>query len=170
VTYESWESDYTAPIPIEEKERVLYISDALDVDTPIVGRFEVALYLSLNVPDTDLQVSLYEVNKLGETKYIASDMLRLRYREGLNQPKLAVPDEVYLCKFNTPYFTALEAKKGSRFVLAINAINSPNVQKNYNSGKDVSIETREDAQTAVISIYHSPEMSSYIKIPVGLKN
>lgn len=162
--------DYTAPIPIEEKGRVIYISDALDTDTPIAGRFEVALYLSLNVPDTDLQVSLYEINKLGETKYIGTDMLRLRYREGLNKPKLAIPGEVFFCKFDTPYFTALEAKKGSRFVLAINAIDSPNLQKNYNSGKDVSTETREDAQKAEISIYHSPENTSYIKIPMGLKN
>ena len=81
-----------------------------------------------------------------------------------------MPDEVFFCKFNTPDFTALEAKKGSRFVLAINAINSPYFQKNYNSGKNVSTEIKEDAQKAEISIYHSPEKTSYIKIPISLKN
>jgi len=69
---------YTAPIPIEEKGRVIYVSNKLDTDTPIVGRFEVGLYLSLNVPDTDIKVSLYTVNEVGETKYIGSDMLLYR--------------------------------------------------------------------------------------------
>lgn len=161
---------YTAPIPIEEKGRVIYVSNKLDTNTPIVGRFEVGLYLSLNVPDTDIQVSLYAVNEVGETKYIGSDMLRLRYREGLNRPKLVVPGKVFFCKFDTPYITALEVKRGSRFILSINAMNSVYLQKNYNSGKDVSLETKEDAKKAEISVYHSPKNSSYIKIPVGLKN
>jgi len=108
---------YTAPIPIEEKGRTIYISDAIETKTSIVGRFEVGLYLSLNVPDTDLSVSLYTINEVGETKYIGYNSLRLRYREGLDNPKFAVPDEVFLCKFDTPYFTALEVDEGSRFIL-----------------------------------------------------
>ncbi len=159
---------FTSPIPIEQKERVVYISEKLDANTPIVGRFEVGLYLSLNVPDTDMEVTLYEVDEIGATKYIGTDLLRLRYREGLEQAKLVTPGEIMLCKFDTPYFTALEAKKGSRLVLVVNAINTPELQKNYNSGKDVSTETKEDALQAEISIYHSPENPSYIKIPVRL--
>jgi hypothetical protein len=49
-------------------------------------------------------------------------------------------------------------------------MNSEYLQKNYNSGKDVSLETKEDAKKAEISICHSPEKSSYIRIPIGLKN
>ncbi|MDY8135421.1 CocE/NonD family hydrolase [Aquimarina sp. 2201CG5-10] len=161
---------YTAPIPIEEKGRIIYVSNKLDTNTRIVGRFEVGLYLSLNVPDTDIQVSLYVVNELGETKYIGSDMLRLRYREGLNRPKLAVPGEVFFCKFDTPYITALELKRGNRFILTINSMNFSYIQKNYNSGKDVSLESKIDAKTAEITVHHSSEHPSYIKIPVGHKN
>ena len=142
----------------------------LGSDISIAGRFEVGLYLSLNVPDTDMQVSLYEVNEVGETKYIGSDRLRLRYREGLNRPKLVVPGEVFLCKFDTPYITALELKRGSRFVLTINSMNFSYIQKNYNSGQDVSLETKKDAKKAEITIHHSQENPSYIKIPIGLKN
>ncbi len=160
---------YTAPIPIEEKGRILYVSNKLDINTNVVGRFKVGLYLSLDVPDTDLQVSLNVVNEVGEIKYIGSDMLRLRYREGLNQPKLAVPNQVFFCKFETPFITALELKKGSRFIFSINSLNSPYLQKNYNSGKDISLETKEDAKKAKITIYHSPENPSYIKIPINHK-
>lgn len=165
----SGEDYYKAPIPIEEKGRVIYVSKALKTDTSLVGRFEVGLYLSLNVPDTDLQVSLYSVNEVGETKYVGSDRLRLRYREGLSQPRLVKPGEVFFCKFNAPYITALTLEKGSRFILSINSLNTVYLQKNYNSGKDVSLETKRDAQKAEITVHHSSEKPSYIKIPIGVK-
>ncbi len=167
VTYYQGADYYKAPIPVEEKGRIIYISNALDADTPIVGRFEVGLYLSLNVPDTDLMVELYAINQVGETTYIGSEALRLRYRNGLDRPKLAVPEEIFFCKFDTPFITALEVEKGSRFILSVKNLNTPYNQKNYNSGKDVSLETKEDAKEAKISVHHSPTYSSYIKIPVG---
>jgi len=161
---------YKAPIPIEEKGRLIYVSDKLEGNIPVFGRFEVGLHLSLNVPDTDMEVSLHTINEAGETRKIGSDELRLRYRDGLNKPKLAVQDKVFFCKFDTPYITALELEKGSRIVLTVNAINSIYYQKNYNSGKNVSLETKKDAKKAEISVHHSQENPSYIKIPVSLKN
>ena len=161
---------YTPPISIEEKGRIVYISPALKSATPIAGQFEVGLYLSLDVPDTDLQVNLYEINQIGETKFIGSDRLRLRYRNGLDRPEFVKPGEVFLCKFDTPFITALEAGKGSRLLLSISSMNTPYIQKNYNSGKDVSLETQQDAKKAEISIHHSPTYKSYIKIPIGSKN
>ena len=160
---------YRSPIPIEEKGRVIYISNVMETNTPVVGRFEVGLYLSMNVKDADLQVTLASINSVGETKYIGNDRLRLRYRESLSKPKLVKPDEMFFCKFDSPYITALEVEKGSRLVLMVSEINSVYLQKNYNSGKDVSKETEKDAQQAVINIYHSPESPSYIKIPIGVK-
>jgi len=161
---------YMAPIPIEERGRALYISEPLDTDTPIAGRFEVGLYLSMNVPDTDMQVALYAINEVGETKYIGSDNLRLRYRNGLYHTEFAVPGEMFFCSFDTPYITALEVEKGSRLVLSIAGINDSYLQKNYNSGKDVSLETQDDAKEAKITVHHSPMNASYIKVPLGLRN
>ncbi|MEM6378660.1 MAG: CocE/NonD family hydrolase [Bacteroidota bacterium] len=169
VNFYSGTDFYMAPLPIEEKARTLYISKPLDAATPIVGRFEVGLYLSLNVPDTDMELMLYAINEVGETKYIGSDRLRLRYRDGLSQPNFVEPGKVFLCKFDTPYITAMEVEKGSRFVLTVKGVNSPYLQKNYNAGKDVSLETDKDASIAKISIHYASNYPSYIKIPVGTK-
>ncbi|MET1260577.1 CocE/NonD family hydrolase [Flagellimonas sp. DF-77] len=158
---------YTAPLPIEEKGRILYISDPLAEDTALVGRFEAGLYLSMDVPDTDLQLTLYAIDEVGATTYIAAEMLRMRYREGLDKPKLVTPGEVFFCSFDAPYLSALEIKKGSRFVLAIHAMNFSYMQKNYNSGKDVSTESRADAKKAEIKLHHSRKYPSYLKIPLG---
>lgn len=160
---------YTAPIPIEEEGRVIYVSNEMETTTPVIGRFEVGLNLSLNVPDTDLLVTLYTVDPVGEVKYVGSESLRLRYRNGLSQPELVKPGEVFFCKFDSPYLTALEVEKGSRFILTINSVNSMYLQKNYNSGKDVSLETAIDAKKAEIKIYQSVENPSYIKIPIAPK-
>lgn len=158
---------YMAPIPIEEKRRLIYVSGALDSETTIAGQFEVGLYLTLNVPDSDMQVDLYTINQIGEMKYMGSNQLRLRYRIGLDKPELAIPGEMFFCKFDTPYITALTVEKGSRFALSISGINSKHLQKNYNSGKDVSLEEKEDAKKAEIIIHHSAENASYMKIPVN---
>ncbi len=165
-TYEGLDF-YKAPISIEEKRRIIYVSEALDSDTSIVGQFEVGLYLTLNVPDTDMSVQLHLINQIGETKYVGYDQLRLRYRNGLDIPEFAPQGKMFLCKFDTPYVTALVAEKGSRFALSITGINANYLQKNYNSGKDVSLETKKDAKKAEITIHHSPENASYIKIPIN---
>jgi len=158
---------YKAPIPIDQKGRVIYVSEKLDADTPIVGRFEVGLYLSTDVPDTDMGVELVAVNPVGETTYIGSDVLRLRYRESLERPKFIPEGEVFFCKFDTPYLTALEVEKGSRLVLSVSALNYAGYQKNYNSGKDVSLEGKQDAKKATINVHHSPTQKSYLKLPIG---
>ena len=163
------EDYYMAPLPIEEKGRLVYISDVLDNTTQIAGRFEVGLNLSVNVPDTDMQVGLYTISPAGETKYIGSDFLRLRYREGLDKPKLAQPNDIFFCKFDSPYITALEIEKGSRLLLTVGSINSMYYQKNYNSGKDVSQETKKDALKAEISIHHTSESPCFVKIPVSAR-
>ncbi len=160
---------YRAPIPIEEKRRILYISDPLDADTMVIGQFEVGLYLSLNVPDTDMSVQLHAIGPNGETRYIGYDQLRLRYRNGLTTPELVTPGDIFLCEFDTPYLTGLVVEKGSRFVLSVSGINVAYLQKNYNSGKEVSLETKEDAKTAKITVHHSPEKASYLKIPVDTR-
>lgn len=164
----SYEGDdyFMAPLPTVEKNRLIYVSEVLDTETTIAGRFELGLYLTLNVPDSDMRVELYTINQIGETKYIGDDQLRLRYREGLDKPKLVTPGEMIFCEFDTSYVTALTIEKGSRLVLTIKGINSKYLQKNYNSGKDVSLETEEDANKAKITVHHSPANASYLKIPI----
>jgi hypothetical protein len=46
------------------------------------------------------------------------------------------------------------------------AINSPGVEKNYNSGGVVENETAKDAHTAHITVYHDAAHPSAIELPV----
>jgi hypothetical protein len=56
--------------------------------------------------------------------------------------------------------------KGSRLRIVFSAVNSPDVEKNYNSGGAVENETARDAHTAHITIYHDAEHPSSLEIPI----
>jgi len=160
---------YKAPIPIELKNSLIFVSEELDSDTTISGEYEVGLYLNLDVLDTDMSIELQSINAIGEARYIGREQLRLRYRNSLEVPELITKGETFLCKFDLSYVTSLQLEKGSRFVLIVSGLNSKYLQKNYNSGKDVSTETKQDAKTAKITVHHSPIHASYLKIPIQRK-
>ena len=56
--------------------------------------------------------------------------------------------------------------KGSRLRLVFSCPNSINLEKNYNSGGDVSRETAKDARTAHVVLYHDAAHTSALELPV----
>jgi predicted acyl esterase len=56
--------------------------------------------------------------------------------------------------------------KGSRLRLVISSINTPGLEKNYNSGGVVAGETAKDAHTAHVRLYHDAAHPSALEIPV----
>jgi predicted acyl esterase len=63
-------------------------------------------------------------------------------------------------------FISRRIAKGSKLRLVISCPNSINLQKNYNSGGDVSKETVKDARTAHVKLYHDAEHASFLEIPI----
>ena len=74
------------------------------------------------------------------------------------------PIEPYV--FDGFYFFARTLEKGSRLRLVVGCLDSPALQKNYNSGGVVAEETAEDARTATVKLYHDAEHPSVLEIPV----
>ena len=64
-------------------------------------------------------------------------------------------------------FMSRRIAKGSRIRLVIRSPNSIQLQKNYNSGGEVSRETARDARTAHVRLYHDPGHWSALEIPVA---
>ena len=126
-----------------------------------------SLWLSMDVPDTDIAVNLYEVLPDGVAIKIWSDEIRARYRESERVAKLVTPGEVDRYYFDPRFFVARRLAKGSRLRLIVAAPNSIYAQKNYNSGKDVSNETRADARTAHMVLHHDAEHQSLLIVPLG---
>jgi putative CocE/NonD family hydrolase len=149
------------------KDGLVYHTEPLPNETPLVGCPQLTLWVSIDTPDTDLQAHLYEIQPDGTSIVLWSDIRRLRYRESLREPKLVKPGEIVHCDFNPGLFVARQLMKGSRLRLVISSPNSILWQKNYNSGRVVADETAKDARTAHVRIYHDHEHASAIQLRIG---
>ena len=56
--------------------------------------------------------------------------------------------------------------KGSRLRLVVHSLNSPSIEKNYNSGDVVTKETGKQARTAHITLLHNDDHPSTLELPV----
>jgi uncharacterized protein len=145
---------------------LVYHTEPLANETPLIGCPEVTLWLSIDTPDVDLECDLYEVQPDGTTIALWSTPRRLRYRESLREAKLVKPGEILKCNFNPGLFVARRLMKGSRLRLIVTAVNSISWQKNYCSGGVVADETAKDARTCHVQVYHDAEHASTIQLPL----
>jgi len=149
---------------------LVYMSDAVKAPTILSGRPSAALYLSTDVPDTDISMVLYEITAAGNSVLLSYDTVRLRYRESLRQVKPYTPGQIEKVEFKGFTFFAHQLAVGSRLRLLITAPNSPTVQKNFNSGGIVALETAKDARIATINIHLDKDHPSQLSLPMGVQD
>ena len=144
----------------------IYHSLPFEKETEITGNVKFTVWMSMNVPDTDFQVALYEILKDGSSVYLCEDMMRARYRESLSKETLVRPGEINRYVFDTFTYFSRRIAKGSRLRLILTCPNSPRLEKNYNSGGVVAEESGKDARTAVVRVYHDAKHPSSLELPV----
>ena len=145
---------------------VVYHSEPFSEEAEIAGFARFSAWISLDVPDTDLKVSLYEVLADGTSVLLAEDQKRARYRESPEQETLVQRNAVLRYEFDGLPFFARRVVKGSRLRLFLRCPNTIFLQKNYNSGGVVANETAKDARTAHVAVHHDPEHASVLTLPV----
>jgi predicted acyl esterase len=67
--------------------------------------------------------------------------------------------------FDNFTFFSRRVAKGNRLRLVVHSLNSPSIEKNYNSGGVVEKEAGEDARTAHIQLLHDAEHPSALELP-----
>ena len=116
-----------------------------------------------SAPDTDFFVKLIDVAPDGSNRDIASGMVRARFRDGLDKPKLLQPGKVieYHIKLRP---ASNEFQPGHRIRLDITSSDFPNFDRNHNTAADQNA----DAQLAIAeqTIYHGGETTSRLILPV----
>jgi putative CocE/NonD family hydrolase len=145
---------------------LVYHSAAFESDTEVTGCVRLIAWISLDVPDTDFQVTLSEILQDGSHIELTHALLRARYRESLDQEKLVPPGEIIQYRFDGFNFFSRRIAKGSRLRLLIRCANSIFLQKNYNSGGVVAEESAQDARTAHVTLYHDEKHPSYLELPI----
>jgi len=145
---------------------VVYHSEPFPETTEISGYVKLTLWMSMDVPDTDFNVNLYEILPDGSSVLLTADQLRARYRKSMGQPELVKPGSIERYDFTGFLWFSRRVSKASRLRLVITCPNSIYLEKNYNSGGSVESESGKDARVAHITVYHDAQHPSALELPI----
>jgi hypothetical protein len=149
---------------VEKRKDVLVYSTApLLVDTEVTGPVKLVLHAASSAPDTDFTAKLVDVFPDGSARNLTDGILRVRYRESLENPVLMTP--------GTPYKMTIDAgvtsnvfRAGHRIRLEVSSSNFPRFDRNPNTGGTVA--DAKDLRKATQTIFHDRERESYLLLPV----
>ena len=145
---------------------LVYHSEPFPEATEITGSLKFVAWMAMDVPDTDFNVWVAEIQPDGTRILLTWGPMRARYRESLRQEKPVQPGAINRYEFTFRFFSRRIAQ-GSRLRLVLKPPNSIYWQKNYNSGGVVAEESGKDARTAHITLYHDAEHPSFLELPVA---
>jgi putative CocE/NonD family hydrolase len=149
---------------VEKRNDVLvYTSAVLAVDTEVTGPVKVVLFASSSAEDTDFTAKLVDVYPNGEARNLTDGILRARYRESLESPRLLTPGEVYRLTIDVGV-TSNVFKAGHRIRLEISSSNFPRFDRNPNTGH--AIASARELRRATQTVYHEGDHHSYLLLPV----
>jgi putative CocE/NonD family hydrolase len=144
----------------------VYHSEPFAEAAEVSGQVKLSLWMSLDVPDTDFQASLYEIQPNGTSVLLTADYLRARFRDSPQTESPVPAGQAVRYDFTGFTWFSRRISKGSRLRLVIASPNTPGLEKNYNSGGVVADETAKDARTAHVTLLHDAAHPSALEIPV----
>lgn len=151
----------------KEGRQLIYHSEPFEEDLEVSGFFKLTVWLSIDQPDTDICVSVYDIDANGGSVLLTSDAIRARYRESLSEEKLIHTRAPLRYDFTGFTFVARTICLGNRLRLVIGPVNSIYSQRNYNSGGVVSEESMRDARTVTVGLFHDQTYQSVLYVPLG---
>lgn len=154
-------SDQTA---IARRDDVLvYTSAPLEQGMDVTGEILAKLFVSTNVKDTDIAVKLVDVHPDGTAYNVTDSILRLRYRDGFDEPRMMEPGNVYEVHVEG-MISSIRFPRGHRIRLEVAGTNFPNYERNMNTG---GRNFDEDSPIpAEITVHSGPEHPSSVVLPV----
>jgi len=150
-----------------EGKALFYHSAPFLQDTQLSGFFKLTAWISIDQPDTDFMVTIYELTRDGNSILLSSDIMRARYRQSLREERLIQTTDPLRYDFDTFTFVSRQLQKASRLRLVIGSVNSIYHQKNYNSGKVVAEESMVDARRVTVKLFHDEMYPSALYVPFG---
>jgi putative CocE/NonD family hydrolase len=155
------------PVDQREVERrpdvLVYTSDPVEQPLLVMGQVRARVYASSTARDTDFTAKLVDVFPDGRALIVCEGILRARYREGIDRPKLLQPGEVYPFDIELGP-TAVSFQPGHRIRLEISSSNAPRYDVNPNTGGNIA--TEKTRVTAAQRVLHGSAHPSALILPV----
>ncbi|MGH8212254.1 MAG: CocE/NonD family hydrolase C-terminal non-catalytic domain-containing protein, partial [Rhodanobacteraceae bacterium] len=150
-----------------QPNRLIYVSGPLPASATIAGVMDLLANISLDTPDADVGAEVDAILPDGRTLVLGQDMMRARFRHGIEKAQPAIPGAIEPWRFDEFYFTVRQLPKGTRLRVVLAPLNIPDLQKNYNSGGRIGYETAREARTATISVHLDPQHLSWLDLPLA---
>ena len=142
---------------------LVYDSAPFQTATDIAGFPSAQLSLSMDVPDTDIRVALYEVKADGDVIFLSQDWVRARYRHDIHTAQPVTPGEPDVYRFENFQLIARTIQAGSVIRMVVVPLGAGiHVERNRNSGGIVAEETRADSRTATVNLQMGPAGSRLV--------
>jgi uncharacterized protein len=157
---------YTIPTdqrPLTSRQDILvYQTEPLTEPIEVTGNPQVELFASSSAPDTDFFVRLIDVAPDGLARDISMGLVRARYREALDRPKLLMPGEVnkFTIRMNP---TSNRFLPGHRLRLDVTSSDFPNYDRNHNTAADQNADA--ELKIAEQTVYHGGPHASRLILP-----
>lgn len=145
---------------------LVFHSARFEEATEISGYPRLEAWVEMDVPDTDIEATLYEIRPDGSSIMLTFQTLRARHRDGLREVRMMEPDVVEQLVFDHFFWFSRLVEKGSRLRLFIRPANGLQQQRHYNAAKPVHEQTADDARTATVRLHHSDDYPSRLVLPV----
>jgi len=150
--------------PNEYRADVLvYTGPTLDRDMEVTGPVEARLWVSSSEVDTDFTGKLVDVHHDGYARNLCDGILRTRFRESLESPKLMELGKVYELRIDLVATSNL-FRKGHKIRFEVASSNFPKYDRNPNNGQEAGSKT--GARKAFQTVYHGQGRPSHVILPI----
>ena len=149
-----------------QKRAITFHSEPFAHDTEVAGQMRLNLVVQSDAPDFDLWTQVLMILPDGSSVKLGEDIRRARFRNGFFKSDRLPPGQVAEIPFEF-YWMARRIPAGARLRLTIAPLNSPNYQKNYNTGGRIGYEKIEDARVAHIKVFHDAAHASRLELPLA---
>jgi uncharacterized protein len=150
--------------PLDGRGDILrYVSEYLTEPLEVTGPVKVVVHAASDGPDTDFVAKLIDVYPDGRAFNMAEGIVRARYREGADKPKLLEAGKVYELTIDL-VGTAVEFGRGHRIRVDITSSHFPQFDRNPNTGEKFGTGTK--TRVAQQTVHQSKERPSYVVLPV----
>ncbi|MCL4447520.1 MAG: CocE/NonD family hydrolase [Thermoplasmatales archaeon] len=149
---------------IERRDDVLvFQSEVLKKRMEVIGSVRLYFWASTSSVDTDYWGQVTDVYPNGYSLHLTENIIRAKYREGLDNPKEMIPGEATPMEIDL-WIVGNVFLEGHRIRLDLSSSSFPKYARNLNNGK--SNLDSSDFQVATQRIYHGSDYMSYLQIPV----
>jgi putative CocE/NonD family hydrolase len=141
----------------------VFTSEPFAQDTTLFGMTDIGLSVSSDQPDTDFTVKINEVFPDGRSFNLGNTILRMRYRDGIEQEVFMSPREIYHVQF-PPIMLSRIVKAGHKIQVEVSSSNFPSYARNLNTANNPYTST--EVRIATNTIHLGAQHDSYIRLPV----